>query len=134
MDGYFPERDADELQALAPYEVHGVVINDLQRVGRLNLLIEEWLLEKYRQTRSGKTRETYRSILHQYRAALQQQGLDLDRQDCLVQLVSTARLFATFSARGKEVAVGNSNLCPSTPSSFFEVSVPKDLVRPESPH
>ncbi len=128
MDGHFPKLTASELQALTPYEAHGIVINDPQRVGRLNLLIEEWLLEKYRQTRSGRTRETYRSILQQYRAALQQQGLDLDRQDCLAQLVSTARLFATFSARGKEVAVATSNLRLSTLSSFYEFAIRNDLM------
>lgn len=128
MSDKFDKRPEDKVLLPAPYEVHGVVINDPLRVGRLNLLIEEWLLEKYRQTRSGKTRETYRSILHQYRAALQQQGLDLDRQDCLAQLVSTARLFATFSARGKEVAVATSNLRLSTLSSFYEFAIRNDLV------
>jgi len=128
MDRNIPLRDADELQAIIPYEVHGVAINDPLRVGRLNLLIEEWLLEKYHQTRSVKTRETYRAILQQYRVALQQQGLDLDRQDCLAQLVSTARLFATFSARGKEVAVATSNLRLSTLSSFYEFAIRNDLV------
>ena len=128
MDSYFPQRDASELHALTPYEVHGVVINDPVRVERLNLLIEEWLLEKYRQTRSVKTRETYRSILNQFRGALQQQGLDLDRQDCLAQLVSTAHLFATFSVRGKEVAVATSNLRLATLSSFYEFIIRNDLV------
>src|SRR5215471_1592130 len=91
-----------EEETLLPvlYEVHGVATNDPGVVSRLNLLIEEWLLEKYRQTRSKRTLETYRQVLNQYRASLQQQGLDLDRQDCLAQLVTTARLFAAYSARG----------------------------------
>src|SRR5579884_1005155 len=122
MDSEFDER------LPAVYETNSIIVNDPVRVKRLNLLIEEWLLEKYRQTRSSRTRETYRSILNQYRAALQQQGLDLDREDCLAQLVSTARLFAAFSARGKEVTVATSNLRLATLSSFYEFAVRNDLV------
>lgn len=129
MDNEHAERvENDEILAPAPYQVHGVVANDPERVGRLNLLIEEWLLEKYRQTRSKRTLETYRTMLTQYRAALQQQGLDLDREDCLPQLVSTARLFAAFSARGRDVAVATSNLRLATLSSFYEFAVRSDLV------
>lgn len=111
-----------------PYQERGVIVNDLEQVTRLNLLIEEWLLEKYRQTQSVKTRETYRSILHQYRAALQQQGLDLDRVDCLAALVTTARLYSTFSARGKEVKVATSNLRLAVLSSFYEFAQRNDLL------
>jgi len=98
------------------------------QVGRLNLLIEEWLLEKYRQTRSKRTLETYRATLSQYRAALLRQGLDLDREDSLPQLVSTARLFASFSTRGRDVAVATSNLRLATLSSFYEFAVRSDLL------
>lgn len=122
------ERIENESLTPVPYQVHGVVANDPEQVGRLNLLVEEWLLEKYRQTRSVRTRETYRSTLNQYRAALQQQGLDLDRLDCLAQLVSTARLFAAFSARGKEVTVATSNLRLAVLSSFYEFAIRNDLV------
>lgn len=111
-----------------PYQERGVIVNDLEQVTRLNLLIEEWLLEKYRQTQSMKTRETYRSILYQYRAALQQQGLDLDRVDCLAALVTTARLYSTFSARGKEVKVATSNLRLAVLSSFYEFAQRNDLL------
>jgi len=129
MDSEFNERSENETRDVAPYEVHGVVVNsDTEKVERLNLLIAEWLLEKYRQTQSVKTRDTYRSTLNLYRAALQQQGLDLDRVDCLPQLVSTARLFATFSARGKEVSVSTSNLRLSVLSSFYEFAQRNDLV------
>lgn len=114
--------------SLVPYEERVVATNDPERVGRLNLLIEEWLLEKYRQTRSERTRQTYRSILNQYRAALQQQGLDLDREDCVAQLVTTARLFTAYSARGKDVAVATSNLRLATLSSFYEFAIRSDLV------
>ena len=119
----------DEDLSPVPYEVQGVVTNDTEQVGRLNLLIEEWLLEKYRQTRSERTRHTYRSTLDQYRAALQRQGLDLDREDCLPQLVTTARLFAAYSARGKDVAVATSNLRLATLSSFYEFAIRNDLVK-----
>ncbi|HEU5376650.1 MAG TPA: tyrosine-type recombinase/integrase [Ktedonobacteraceae bacterium] len=111
-----------------PYQERGVIVNDLEQVTRLNWLIEEWLLEKYRQTQSVKTRETYRSILLQYRAALQQQGLDLDRVDCLAALVTTARLYSTFSARGKEVKVATSNLRLAVLSSFYEFAQRNDLL------
>jgi integrase len=128
MDGEFDERAGDEILP-ALYQAQGVAINEPERVGRLNLLIEEWLLEKYRQTRSMKTRQTYSSILDQYRAALQQQGLDLDREDRLPQLVTTARLFASYSARGKDVAVATSNLRLATLSSFYEFAIRNDLLR-----
>ena len=129
MEREFDEDMAYEVLAPVPYAgVRGEVLNDPLHLGRLNLLIEEWLLEKYQQTRSARTRETYDSILKQYRAALQQQGLDLDRQDCLAQLVSTARLFAAFSARGKEVAVATSNLRLAVLSSFYEFAIRNDLM------
>ncbi len=129
MSSEFDQGPGDAELLPVPYEVHSVVTNDPERVGRLNLLIEEWLLEKYRQTRSVRTRETYRSMLNQYRAALQQQGLDLDREDCLPQLVTTAHLFAAYSARGKDVAVATSNLRLATLSSFYEFAIRNDLVR-----
>ena len=128
MSEEIDEHAKGEDLSLAPYQVNGIATNDPERVGRLNLLIEEWLLEKYRQTRSMKTRQTYSSILNQYRAALRQQGLDLDREDCLAQLVTTARLLATFSARGKDVAVATSNLRLATLSSFYEFAIRNDLV------
>ena len=128
MSDVFDERVKNEDLSPAPYQVHGVVVSDPERVGQLNLLIEEWLLEKYRQTRSKQTLETYRSTLAQYRAALQQQGLDLDREDRLAQLVTTARLFAAYSARGKDVAVATSNLRLATLSSFYEFAIRNDLV------
>lgn len=106
----------------------GVVLNDPEKVTRLNLFIEEWLLEKYHQTQSVKTRETYRAILSHYRAALQQQGLDLDRIDCLPALVTTARLYSTFSARGQQVAVATSNLRLAVLSSFYEFAQRNDLL------
>src|ERR1700686_2392439 len=120
MSDEFDERSEDEVLLPVPSQVHGVATNEPERVGRLNLLIEEWLLEKYRQTRSKRTLETYRATLSQYRAALQRQGLDLDREDSLPKLVSTARLFASFSARGRDVAVATSNLRLATLSSFYE--------------
>jgi integrase len=128
MNDEFDEGRWDKSLSPAPYEVHGVTTNDQGRVSHLNLLIEEWLLEKYRQTRSKRTLETYRQILNHYRAALQQQGLDLDRQDCLSQLVTTARLFAAYSARGVDVAVATSNLRLATLSSFYEFAIRNDLL------
>jgi site-specific recombinase XerD len=128
MDSEFDERAEHVILPPAPYQVHGVVTNEPEQVGRLNLLIEEWLLEKYRQTRSKMTLETYRAALSQYRAALQQQGLDLDREDCLAQLVTTARLFASFSARGRDVTVATSNLRLATLSSFYEFAIRNDLM------
>src|SRR5579863_6316551 len=116
------DSEFNETHDVAFYAASGIVVvnGDTEKLERLNLLIAEWLLEKYRQTQSVKTRDTYRSTLNLYRAALQQQGLDLDRVDCAPQLVSTARLFATFSARGKEVSVATSNLRLSVLSSFYE--------------
>jgi integrase/recombinase XerC len=128
MSDEFDERSEDEVLLPVSYQVHGVATNEPERVGRLNLLIEEWLLEKYRQTRSKRTLETYRAALSQYRAALQQQGLDLDRQDCLPQLVTTARLFAAYSARERDVAVATSNLRLATLSSFYEFAIRNDLL------
>ncbi len=128
MDSEFDERAEHAILPPAPYQVHGVVTNEPEQVGRLNLLIEEWLLEKYRQTRSKMTLETYRAALSQYRVALQQQGLDLDREDCLAQLVTTARLFASFSTRGRDVAVATSNLRLATLSSFYEFAIRNDLM------
>jgi integrase len=105
-----------------------VVIGRTEQKDRLELLIQEWLLEKYRQTQSVKTRDSYHTTLNQYRAALQSQGLDMDRIDCLDKLVTTARLFSTFSARGKEVTIATSNLRLSTLSSFYEFALRNDLV------
>ena len=115
--------------SIVPYQVHDAMARDAaEQMDRLNLLILEWLLEKYRQTQSVKTRDSYRTTLDQYRAALQRQGLDLDRIDCLDKLVTTARLFSTFSARGKEVAIATSNLRLSILSSFYEFALRNDLV------
>ena len=127
-DSEFSEDVEYQVLALVPYKGRSEVLNDPFRLGRLDLLIEEWLLEKYRQTLSVRTRETYGSTLKQYRAALQQQGLDLDREDCLAHLVSTARLFAAFSARGKEVTVATSNLRLAALSSFYEFAIRNDVV------
>jgi integrase/recombinase XerD len=122
--------EAQEGQMIVPYEngIAGVTLNDLVQVERLNRLITEWLLEKYQHTQSVKTRDTYRMTLAQYRAALQQQGLDLDRVDCLAQLVTTARLFSTFSARGQQIAVATSNQRLAVLSSFYEFAQRNDLL------
>ena len=118
-----------ESLSLVPYQMRNAITsNDTEQSGRLDLLIQEWLLEKYRQTQSVMTRDSYRTTLNQYRAALQQQGLDLDRVDFLDKLVTTARLFSTFSARGKEVAIATSNLRLSILSSFYEFALRNDLV------
>src|SRR6266571_1651482 len=129
MSDELDERAGDEVLSSVPYQVHGLIItNDSGQMDRLNLLIQEWLLEKYRQTQSVKTRDSYRTTLNQYRAALQRQGLDLDHVDSLDKLVTTARLFSTFSARGKEVTIATSNLRLSILSSFFEFALRNDLV------
>lgn len=128
MSDEFTEQTSGEALVPVPRPVYGVVTNDPERLDRLNLLIQEWLLEKYRQTRSVKTRQTYQSTLQQYRAALQQQGLDLDSEADLPRLVSTARLFSVFSARGKDVSVATSNLRLSILSSFYEFAVRNDLL------
>ena len=118
-----------ESLSLVPYQVYGAITSDdAEQQDQLDLLIQEWLLEKYRQTQSVKTRDSYRTTLNQYRAALLQQELDLDRVDCLDKLVTTARLFSAFSARGKEVAISTSNLRLSILSSFYEFAVRNDLV------
>lgn len=124
----YPAHENETLE-IEPYQVHGVeMMNDAEQVERLQMVIIEWLHEKYRQTRSAKTRDTYTTILSQYRAALQQQGLDLDRVDCLAQLVTTARTFSTFSARGKEIAIATSNLRLAVLSSFYEFAQRNDLL------
>jgi len=128
MDSEANEHLKQEIILFPLSQQHTDVLNGAEQVARLNLLIEEWILEKYRQTRSNKTQEAYRTTLAQYRAALQQQGLDLDRMDCLSQLVTTARLFAAFSARGKEIAVSTSNLRLAILSSFYEFAQRNDLV------
>jgi site-specific recombinase XerD len=125
----FDDLDVDEVLSLVPYQVYGTITSDdAQQPDRLDLLIQEWLLEKYRQTQSVKTRDSYRITLNQYRAALLQQGLDLDRVDCLDKLVTTARLFSAFSAQGKDIAIATSNLRLSILSSFYEFAVRNDLV------
>ena len=119
----------DEVLLPVPYQIRGAIAHDdPQQIDRLELLIQEWLLEKYRQTQSVMTRDSYRTTLNQYRAALQRQGLDLDRVDYLDKLVTTARLFSTFSARGKEVTIATSNLRLSVLSSFYEFAMRNDLV------
>ena len=130
MDDTLSRRTENELPVVLPQdrEKYSIALNDPEKVARLNLLIEEWLLEKYQQTQSVKTRETYRSILAQYRAALQRQGLDLDCVDCLSTLVTTARLYSTFSARGREVKVATSNLRLAVLSSFYEFAQRNDLL------
>ena len=118
-----------ESQSLVTHQVHSAITGyATEQSERLDLLIQEWLLEKYRQTQSVKTRESYWSTLNQYRAALLQQELDLDRVDCLDKLVTTARLFSVFSARGKEVTIATSNLRLSVLSSFYEFAIRNDLV------
>lgn len=121
------ERDAI-LPVPALSQAQGVAINDHAQVERLERVIAEWLLEKYQQTQSMRTPHIYRTTLEQYRAALQQQGLDLDRVDCLSSLVTTARLFSTFSARGKQVAVSTSNQRLAILSSFYEFAQRNDLL------
>lgn len=128
MDSKFTESTILQSQTLLPHQEYAIEVGGAGQAERLNLLIEEWLLEKYQQTQSRKTLETYRTTLSQYRAALQQQGLDLDRLDCLSQLVTTARLFSVFSARGKEVAVSTSNLRLAVLSSFYEFAQRNDLL------
>lgn len=130
MDNQFAEQreHTEDSQAIVPYRVQGVAINGAEQVERLQVVIVEWLHEKYQQTRSAKTREIYATTLSQYRAALQQQGLDLDRVDCLSQLVTTARAFSTFSARGKEVAIATSNQRLAVLSSFYEFAQRNDLL------
>lgn len=127
MKDEFEEYREHQLIA-GPRPGQGVVLNDPEQVAHLNLIIEEWLLEKYRQTQSVKTRETYYTILAHYRASLQQQGLDLDRVDCLHMLVTTAHLYSTFSARGRQVAVATSNLRLAVLSSFYEFAQRNDLL------
>lgn len=122
------EHNIPDNQSIMPYVSQGIAVNDFARVDRLNSLIIEWLHEKYHHTQSTRTRDTYSDILMQYRAALQQQGLDLDRVDCLPQLVTTARAFSTFSARGKEVAVQTINQRLAVISSFYEFAKRNDLL------
>jgi len=59
MQNEFEEPSENELLMPIPYEPpQSIAINDPARVERLELLIQEWLLEKYRQTRSVKTRQS----------------------------------------------------------------------------
>lgn len=127
-DFYEGQERGNEVQVIGPYPASGVIVDDGGQVERLQMVIVEWLHEKYQQTQSAKTRDTYAVTLSQYRAALQRQGLDLDRVDCLPRLVTTARGFSTFSARGKEVAIATSNLRLAVLSSFYEFAQRNDLL------
>ena len=129
MSDEFDDFAEGEALSLMPYQMQGTITSDdAEQPDRLDLLIQEWLLEKYRQTQSINTRDSYRTALNQYRAALLQQELDLDRVDCLDKLVATARLFSAFSTRGKEVSIATSNLRLSILSSFYEFAMRNDLV------
>ncbi len=97
----------------------------------LELTIAGWLDTKFKKSGSKKTEEAYDDTLRQFRAALQQKGLDLNSggEDELVQIEFIAQAFSSFSARGKQVAPATINQRLAILSSFYEYARIKKAVR-----
>lgn len=105
-----------------------IIDSDLHAIGdvlppsSLDLAIATWLDAKFKHTQSKRTFNTYRDILTQFRTALQRAGLDLDTlhtQEERDKVKQIAQAFASFSVRGRAVALATINNRYAALSSFY---------------
>jgi integrase len=94
----------------------------------INRWITDWLLEKRSLSNSQETKTTYARIIEDYRTALQQEGLDLDRLDRLSDLLSVALHSASESARGKPLKSATIRLRYAVLSSFYRFCMRQGLL------
>ncbi len=114
-----------ESTALTPYadepEQH-ITLTRAEPPSALDLAIAAWLDAKFKHTQSKRTLGTYRDILTQFRTALKLAGLDLDMLDNQAdrdRVKQIAQAFASFSARGRAVALATINNRYAALSSFY---------------
>src|SRR2546429_2037220 len=113
-------QDATDL--VVSVDVQAQAITTAAPLSPLDLAIVAWLDAKFKHTHSMRTLGTYRDILLQFRAALQRAGLDLDMlhtQADRDQVKQIAQAFASFSARGRAVALATINNRYAVLSSFY---------------
>ena len=96
----------------------------------LDVLIYAWLDAKFHKSGSEKTKQAYRKTLFSFRAALQQQGLDLDSRNDeeLVQIALLAQAFSRFSATGKQVKPATINQRLAILSSFYVYAIKQAVL------
>lgn len=97
----------------------------------VDVTIAAWLHEKTQRSHSVKTRVAYADTLSVFRAALQQQGLDLDRvagQDERSAVALIAQQYAAWSRVGKQIAATTFNQRLAILSSFYEYAKRHELV------
>lgn len=96
----------------------------------LDVIVLGWLNAKFHRSKSERTRQSYQNTINQFRAALQHEGLDLDKKSDqeLIAISLIAQAFASFSARGKEVSTSTYNLRLSIISSFYEYAIKRRLL------
>lgn len=99
----------------------------------LETTIGGWLHEKKQRSNSEKTVKAYRDTLLQFRALLQERGLDLERQandQDVVQVAMLAQAYASFSTRpGHAVKGATINQRFAILSSFYEYARIKKCVK-----
>lgn len=83
----------------------------------LDLAVLAWLDAKFHKSTSEKTRKAYTDTMALFRTGLHRQGLDLDSDPGQVALV--AQVFASYSARGKQVKPTTYNHRLAVLSSFY---------------
>ncbi len=93
----------------------------------LDQALAAWLHDKAGRTGSAKTRKAYEDTINQFRAALQQVGLDLDGAPATIAMI--AQGFASWSARpGAVVASATFNQRLAILSSFYEYAIKHDAL------
>jgi site-specific recombinase XerD len=87
----------------------------------LDSLIKAWLHEKSGRSNSTRTAASYEQVLAQFRATLQQVGLDLDREPTKITLV--AQGWAAQTTRKSTIAPATYNQRLAILSSFYEYAI-----------
>jgi site-specific recombinase XerD len=84
----------------------------------IDLLIAAWLDSKFSRSGSQRTRQEYATCLDNFRRGLRRAGLELDSPNTS-QVATLAQAFASYSARGKQVAPATRNQRLAILSSFY---------------
>lgn len=97
----------------------------------LDVMIYAWLDSKFNRTRSTQTRDNYHRTIVKFRAALRQQGLDLDSNDpqAIKQIALTAQAFSRFSEKGKQLAGATINQRLCAIASFYVWAIRQEYLQ-----
>jgi site-specific recombinase XerD len=111
--------------------INAGAIEAQSRNSALELAILAWLDSKGSKSGSERTASTYRDYITDYRAALQEKGLDLDSD---IQIVATiAQAWCGRSLRGKKVSAATFNQRRAVLSSFYAFAKKRGFIGMDNP-